>query len=167
MKTTRRRFLGTAAGVTASVAFGARGLGQQSAAVEDAPTRLIHFQGLRPTDPGGRLGLRNPERGWRIETVIAEPARKTFGPAQHLAGKVSPLYQEDWWMLDAARFEPPAQSYCYLTSSPASSTRCAPLSTQDQRGVAESSVRRARRFPGHWFCHSQSRSKASEPSHGS
>ncbi|MBE7500322.1 MAG: DUF4874 domain-containing protein [Verrucomicrobiales bacterium] len=83
------------------------------------PTRLITYRGLRPTDPGGRLGLRNPERGWRIETVIAEPARKTFGPAHHLRSRVAPLYHEDWWMLDAGRFEPfgltLVQAYCYLT----------------------------------------------------
>jgi len=119
MKTTRREFIGTAAGVAGSVALGAIELGREGGAAENAPTRLMKYHGLRPTDPGGRLGLRNPERGWRIETVIAEPGRKTFGPAHHLAGKVSPLYQEDWWMLDAGRFEPfgltLVQAYCYLT----------------------------------------------------
>jgi hypothetical protein len=119
MKTTRREFLEAAAGVAGSVALGALGLSREAGAAEGAPSRLIRYHGLRPTDPGGRLGLRNPERGWRIETVIAEPARKTFGPAHHLAGKVPPLYQEDWWMLDAARFEPfgltLVQAYCYLT----------------------------------------------------
>lgn len=51
--------------------------------------------------------------------MIAEAPRKTFGPAHHLSGKVAPLYQEDWWMLDAGRFVPfgltLVQAYCYLT----------------------------------------------------
>ena len=119
MKTTRRRFLGAAAAFTSSVALVKIELSREVGAAESTPTRLIKFHGLRPTDPGGRIGLRNPERGWRIETVIAEPSRKTFGPARALAGKVSPLYQEDWWMLDAGRFEPfgltLVQAYCYLT----------------------------------------------------
>lgn len=122
MKTTRRHFLGTAAGVAGSVTLGAIDLSRETSAAETAPGRLIQYHGLRPTDPGGRLGLRNPERGWRIESVIAEPARKTFGPAHHLAGKIAPFYEEDWWMLDAARFEPfgltLVQAYCYLTEFP-------------------------------------------------
>ncbi len=67
----------------------------------------VNYHGIRPSDPGGRKGVRNPERGWRIETVIAEPHQKVFiGPAPHLAGQVPPLYQDDWWLLDAKRFEP-------------------------------------------------------------
>ena len=117
MKTTRRGFLGTTTGIAGTVILGAIELSRKAGAAENSPTRLLAYHGLRPTDPGGHLGLRNPERGWRIETVIAEPARKTFGPAHHLAGKVAPLYQEDWWMLDAGRFEPfgltLVQAYCY------------------------------------------------------
>jgi len=83
----------------------------------------VSYHGIRPTDPGGRVGLRNPERGWRIETVIAEPGQKVFvGPAAHLLGKVPPLYQEDWWLMDARRFEPfgltLVQAYCYLSDYP-------------------------------------------------
>ncbi len=119
MKTTRREFLGTSAGIVGSVALGSASTIWANNNAQDAPTRFLTYHGLRPTDPGGRVGLRNPERGWRIETVIAEPARKTFGPAHHLTGRVSPLYQEDWWVLDAARFEPfgltLVQAYCYLT----------------------------------------------------
>ncbi len=118
-RVTRRQFLGAAAGLIGSIAVKAAGPHTDSGSMELPPARLIHFHGLRPTDPGGRTGLRNPERGWRIETVIAEPGRKTFGPAHHLKGKVPPLYQEDWWMLDAARFESfgltLVQAYCYLT----------------------------------------------------
>ena len=85
--------------------------------------QTVTYHGIRPTDPGGRVGLRNPERGWRIETVIAEPTGKVFiGPAGHLVGKVPPLYQEDWWLMDARRFEPfgltLVQAYCYLSDWP-------------------------------------------------
>ena len=115
METTRREFLATAAGIAGSVALGSTGSSWAAVGGETTSSRLITYHGLRPTDPGGRLGLRNPERGWRIETVIAEPARKTFGPAHHLAGRVAPLYQEDWWMLDAARFEPFGLTWCRPT----------------------------------------------------
>lgn len=44
--------------------------------------QAITYHGIRASDPGGRQALRNPERGWRIETVIAEPHQKVFiGPA--------------------------------------------------------------------------------------
>jgi len=85
--------------------------------------QTITYHGIRPSDPGGRQGLRNPERGWRIETVIAEPHQKVFiGPATHLKGQVPPLYQDDWWLLDAKRYEPfgltLVQAYCYLSECP-------------------------------------------------
>ena len=51
--------------------------------------KTVKYHGIRPSDPGGRQGLRNPERGWRIETVIGEPHQRVFiGPAAHLKGKV-------------------------------------------------------------------------------
>lgn len=79
----------------------------------------VTYRGIRPTDPDGRLGLRNPERGWRIETLIAEPpGRPAWGPAAHLAGKVSSGYSDEWWLQDCARYEPHgltlAQTYVYL-----------------------------------------------------
>ncbi|MCY2994676.1 MAG: DUF4874 domain-containing protein [Planctomycetota bacterium] len=86
-------------------------------------SQTTKYQGIRPSDPGGRQGLRNPERGWRIETVIAEPHQKVFiGPAAHLHGQVPPVYQDDWWLLDAKRYEPfgltLVQAYCYLSECP-------------------------------------------------
>lgn len=81
--------------------------------------QTIEYHGIRATDPSGRNGLRNPERGWRIETVFAEPVgANVWGRASHLNGKVTPKYNENWWILDADRFEPYgltlAQTYCYL-----------------------------------------------------
>lgn len=86
---------------------------------DDALT-AIDYRGISPVDPNGRDGLRNPERGLRIETLIAEPEGATdiWGPAHHLVGRTAPAYSDDWWVLDAERYEPwgltLAQAYCYL-----------------------------------------------------
>lgn len=41
---------------------------------EDAPSvREIRYDGIRPSDPGGRSGLQNPERGFRLEAYIGQP----------------------------------------------------------------------------------------------
>ena len=90
-----------------------------SLALEEPNMQTITYHGLRPTDPQGRQGLRNPERGWRIETLMAElPEAPAWGPAHHLKGKVSSEYSDQWWILDAQRYEPHgltlAQTYCYL-----------------------------------------------------
>lgn len=82
-------------------------------------SRTIRYHGIRPTDPGGMQGLRNPERGYRIETRFAEfPGTDTWGPAHHLAGRATPHYSDDWWLMDMRRFETDgltiAQTYCYL-----------------------------------------------------
>jgi len=81
--------------------------------------QVVTFHGIRPTDPGGRQGLRNPERGLRTETLIAEPeGKKVWGPAFHLRGKVPSGYCDLWWILDALRYAPYGltlvQAYCYL-----------------------------------------------------
>ncbi|MBN1418227.1 MAG: DUF4832 domain-containing protein [Planctomycetes bacterium] len=81
--------------------------------------QTIEYHGIRPADPGGRMGLRNPERGWRIETLFAEPAgAPVWGPAHHLKDRLTQTYEDAWWILDAARYEPEgltlAQMYCYL-----------------------------------------------------
>jgi len=85
---------------------------------EPAP-RQVRYHGISPTDPGGRCGLRNPERGLRIETLIAEPpGAEAWGPAGHLRDSLTEGYSDDWWLLDAQRYEPfgltLAQTYCYL-----------------------------------------------------
>ena len=56
MKTTRREFIETAAGVAGSVALGAIGLKQAAGAAESGPVRLITYRGPRPTDPGRHSG---------------------------------------------------------------------------------------------------------------
>lgn len=89
-----------------------------AAAQEDAP-QTVTYRGIRPNDPLGKAGLRNPERGWRIETLIAEPPdADIWGPAAHLKPTLPPAYSELWWILDAERYEPfgltLAQTYCYL-----------------------------------------------------
>lgn len=86
----------------------------------DDASQQVRFHGLRPTDPGGRVGLRNPGRGWRIETIIAEPrGAGAFGPSRHVKDKVPPGFDDEWWIRDAQSFEPfgltLTQAYCYLT----------------------------------------------------
>ncbi len=81
------------------------------------------YHGIRPCDPGGRNGLPNPERGWRLETLIAEPPgslRDTgvHGHAHHLEGRIHPGFNDHWWELDARRYTAfgmkVIQTYCYL-----------------------------------------------------
>ncbi len=81
----------------------------------------IEYHGIRVTDPDGRVGLRNPERGLRTDTLIAEPyGAEVWGPSFHLRGKVPPGYADAWWILDAGRYEhfglTLVQTYCYLDS---------------------------------------------------
>jgi uncharacterized protein DUF4832/uncharacterized protein DUF4874 len=93
--------------------------GTQRACADDQELQAVRYHGIRPTDPYGRVGLRNPERGLRIESVIAESTKRPFGPAHHVRDKVAPSYSEDWWLLDAKKYEPfgltLVQAYCYLT----------------------------------------------------
>lgn len=89
------------------------------ASAEEDILQTVTYRGIRPDDPQGRVGLRNPERGWRIETLFAEPPdADIWGPAAHLKGILPPAYSELWWTLDAERYEPfgltLAQTYCYL-----------------------------------------------------
>ncbi|MFO7975544.1 MAG: DUF4874 domain-containing protein, partial [Candidatus Hydrogenedentota bacterium] len=86
---------------------------------EEDTLQTVTYRGIRPDDPLGKIGLRNPERGWRIETLIAEPpGADVWGPAAHLKPTLPPAYSELWWILDAERYEPfgltLAQTYCYL-----------------------------------------------------
>ncbi len=81
--------------------------------------KTVTYRGIRPTDPGGRQGLRNPERGWRIETLIAaEPGKPEWGPAAFVQGKVPAGFSDEWWLSEAAAYEPfgltLAQTYVYL-----------------------------------------------------
>lgn len=87
---------------------------------EALPMQTIEYRGIRPTDPGGRDGLRNPERGWRIETLIADfDGQGGWGPSGHLVKVMPPAFSDQHWILDAERYEPDgltiAQTYCYLT----------------------------------------------------
>lgn len=82
----------------------------------------IRYRGIRPTDPNGRCGLRNPERGFRTETIIAEPTGRTegvWGIPAHLWNRVGPGFSQENWLADFRRHEPEGvtltQAYCYLT----------------------------------------------------
>ena len=66
--------------------------------------KTIAFHGIRATDPGGRLGLRNPERGLRYEVRIGNALGEGHN---HMD-----------WIRAMQRFEPDgmtlSQTYCYL-----------------------------------------------------
>ncbi|MDO5565309.1 MAG: DUF4832 domain-containing protein [Planctomycetia bacterium] len=77
------------------------------------------YHGIRPTDPEGRIGLRNPERGWRTETKFAElPGTPFKFAASHVLKRLPKVYDPDLWILDAQRHAPYGltivQTYCYL-----------------------------------------------------
>ncbi len=79
----------------------------------------MEYHGIRPTDPGGYVGLRNPERGFRIETVAGELAdAPEWIKADFVKGKTFPRYADDWWIADAENLAPfglsLAQVYIYL-----------------------------------------------------
>lgn len=82
--------------------------------------QTINYRGIRPTDPNGRMGLRNPERGFRVETEIAyELEGESFHRSNfHLRNRIIPHYEDYHWLLDARRYEPHGltlvQTYCYL-----------------------------------------------------
>lgn len=81
------------------------------------------FHGLRPTDPGGRSGLRNPERGLRTEAYIALPdggqVFSSWEKAAHLRGRLPRGYAQQNWRLAMERFAEDGmtigQFYIYLT----------------------------------------------------
>lgn len=89
------------------------------AAAEEPALRTVQYHGIRRDDPGGTVGLRNPERGWRTEAVFAEPDGSSFYRlAAHLRGRLPEAYSDATWLLDAQHYEPfgltLAQMYCYL-----------------------------------------------------
>jgi hypothetical protein len=83
----------------------------------------VEFHGLRPTDPGGRSGLRNPERGLRTEAYIALPEGgqvfSSWEKAAHLRGRLPGGYAQQNWRLAMERFSEDGmtvgQFYIYLT----------------------------------------------------
>jgi hypothetical protein len=74
--------------------------GPQRAPAAHAGVQTLRYHGIRPTDPRGRDGIRNPDRGLRTETIIAE-------------GK------DDKWVARVRHYATHgvtlAQTYCYLT----------------------------------------------------
>ena len=88
-----------------------------------ASASAAEFHGVRPTDPGGRNGLRNPERGLRIEAYVAQPdGGCVFTPvekAAHVRGRLPSGYAPQNWRLDVERYAADGltigQFYMYLT----------------------------------------------------
>lgn len=86
---------------------------------QETAVREIQYHGIRPADPGGRDGLRNPERGLRTEAVIGElPGSDFYREIAHLRGRLPSCYTDSWWLMDAQHYEAfgltLVQAYCYL-----------------------------------------------------
>lgn len=129
----RRRFMGCAAVATgtAIIGFVESGAGvdaslkQQILRYQKGPSgtlKTVEYGGIRTTDPHGLCGLRNPERGFRTETIIAEPTGRTegvWGIPAHLRRFVGSGFSPMNLVLDIRRFAPDGvtltQTYCYLT----------------------------------------------------
>ncbi|HOS92124.1 MAG TPA: hypothetical protein PLQ54_02325 [Armatimonadota bacterium] len=108
-----------------AVAMALLALGVPMAETDGQPMRTIEYHGIRPSDPGGRDGLRNPERGWRIETLIAEPpGEPAWGPAAHLLGQISAGYSDEWWILDARHYEPHGLTLARPTATSTATSAC-------------------------------------------
>lgn len=79
------------------------------------------YHGIRATDPNGRVGLRNPERGLRTETQVAEPpGADAWVPASLPHLRAPEGFHPNHWLRDMERFAPDGltlvQAYCYLTA---------------------------------------------------
>ena len=83
-------------------------------------TQTIRYHGIRPDDPGGRDGLTNPERGFRLESYIGQPpGGKMWGQGAWLKEQVSKGYSDNWFLMNTYRYKAYGitlhQAYCYLT----------------------------------------------------
>jgi len=81
--------------------------------------REIAYHGIHPDDPGGRCGLPNPERGFRLEAVIGmPPGAQIWSDGAWLRGIATSGYSDDWLLMNARRYRPfgvtITQAYCYL-----------------------------------------------------
>ena len=88
----------------------------------DAPSgsQTIRYHGIHPDDPGGRDGLANPERGFRLESYIGQtPGSKMWGQGAWLKEHVSRGYSDNWFLMNTFRYKAYGitlhQAYCYLT----------------------------------------------------
>ena len=92
------------------------------------------YRGIRPTDPQGRDGLANPERGFRLEIGVGRRPNDVaqFRHLKHLKDWSFPRYKKDGVTL--------AQAYCYLTefyASPISEDKLAALQADFDRARRE------------------------------
>lgn len=90
--------------------------------MQSQTVKTVEYHGIRPTDPWGQVGLRNPERGWRTEAVIADDGCWMHDiPSESLRGTLAPAFGDDYWLQDALQYAPfgltVVQAYCYLTAS--------------------------------------------------
>ena len=91
----------------------------KASAQNELKIRTMDFQGIRPDDPGGRCGLRNPERGFRLTSMIGKPPgsklRFTFALNKH---RLPNGFTDDWLLTTLHKFKSDGitltSAYCYL-----------------------------------------------------
>jgi len=86
----------------------------------DSGIRTIIYHGIRSDDPGGRCGLPNPERGFRLESYIGQPpGTASWGQGHYLLDRATSGFSDDWCLMNMHRFHTSGvtltQAYCYLT----------------------------------------------------
>ena len=82
--------------------------------------QIIKYHGIHPDDPGGRDGLTNPERGFRLESYIGQaPGSNIWGQGAYLKERVGKGFSDDWFLMNVRRYRAYGvtlhQAYCYLT----------------------------------------------------
>ncbi len=89
-------------------------------AQNDSTWQYLTYHGIRPDDPGGRNGLPNPERGFRLESYIGQPpGDDIWGRGAWLKDRATSAFSDDWFLLNSQRYRSFGitlhQAYCYLT----------------------------------------------------
>ncbi len=92
----------------------------ETTAQNESELQTINYHGIRSDDPGGRCGLRNPERGFRHEAYIGHPpGYNIWGVGSYLKEKATSGFSNDWFLMNVRRYEAHGitllQAYCYLT----------------------------------------------------
>ena len=82
-------------------------------------SQTINYHGIRADDPGGRCGLLNPERGFRLTSMIGKPpgAKLRFIFALN-RDRLPDGFTDDWLLTTLNQFKSDGitltSSYCYL-----------------------------------------------------
>ncbi len=82
-------------------------------------SQTVHYHGIHPDDPGGRCGLLNPERGFRLTSMTGNPpgAELRFKLALN-QDRLPAGFTDDWLLTSLHKFKSDGikltSAYCYL-----------------------------------------------------